>query len=223
MVFARLARLRAAGRSHMSDQGPTRQDDSMTIVVVGLGNPGPEYAQTRHNVGQMVIDELARRYNASPSRNKKTNCAEASIRIGGAGPSGVAVAIAKPMSYMNLSGGPVSSLVKYYSVEPAAVVVIHDELDVDFGAIRLKRGGGSAGHNGLKDISKALGTPEYTRVRVGVGRPPGRQDAADYVLKPFSATERKELDLVVALAADAVEDLVTKGLADAQQRFHSAG
>ncbi len=195
----------------------------MTVVVVGVGNPGPDYAQTRHNVGQMVIDELARRHHASLSRNKKTNCAEASVRICGVGASGVAVALAKPLSYMNLSGGPVSSLVKYYSVEPAAIVVIHDELDVAFGAIRLKSGGGSAGHNGLKDITKALGTPDYMRVRVGVGRPPGRQDAADYVLKPFSAAERKELDLVVALAADAVEDLITKGLADAQQRFHSAG
>ena len=195
----------------------------MTVVVVGLGNPGPEYAQTRHNIGQMVIDELARRYSGSLSRNKKTNAAEASIRIGGAAPAGVAVALAKPLSYMNLSGGPVSSLVKYYSVAPTAIVVIHDELDVPFGAIRLKNGGGSAGHNGLKDISKAIATPDYVRVRVGVGRPPGRQEAADYVLKPFSATERKELDLVIALAADAVEDLLTKGLADAQQRFHSAG
>lgn len=197
-------------------------------VVVGLGNPGPEYAQTRHNVGQMVIDELARRHGASFSRNKKTNCAEASVRIGGAGASaagasGAGIVLAKPMSYMNLSGGPVSSLVKYYSVDPNSIVVIHDELDVAFGAIRLKSGGGSAGHNGLKDITKALGTPDYTRVRVGVGRPPGRQEAADYVLKPFSTTERKELDLVIALAADAVEDLLTKGLAEAQQRFHTAG
>jgi len=195
----------------------------VTTLVVGLGNPGPEYAQTRHNVGQMVIDELSRRYNGALSRNKKTNAVETTVRIGGVGPSSVAVALAKPLSYMNLSGGPVSSLVKYYSVEPDAVVVVHDELDVQFGAIRLKKGGGSAGHNGLKDISKALGTPDYVRVRVGVGRPPGRQDAADYVLKPFTTTERKELDLVVALAADAVEDLVAKGLAEAQQRFHSVG
>lgn len=194
----------------------------MATVVVGLGNPGPEYAQTRHNVGQMVIDELARRHHGSLSRNKKTNAAEASVRIGAPGTPAVAVALAKPLSYMNLSGGPVSALAKYYSVAPAAVVVIHDELDVPFGAIRLKNGGGSAGHNGLKDITKALGTPDYVRVRVGVGRPPGRQDAADYVLKPFSATERKELDLVIALAADAVEDLLTKGIGDAQQRFHTA-
>jgi len=194
----------------------------VTTLIVGLGNPGPEYADTRHNVGQMVVDELARRHHGSMSRNKKTNAVEARISIGGMGPSGVAVAVAKPLSYMNLSGGPVSSLVKYYSVQPESVVVVHDELDVPFGSIRLKKGGGSAGHNGLKDISKALATPDYVRIRVGVGRPPGRQAAADYVLKPFSTTERKELDLVIALAADAVEDLVTKGLADAQQRFHTS-
>ena len=194
----------------------------MTSLIVGLGNPGPEYADTRHNVGQMVVDELARRYNGALSRNKKTNAVEATVRIRGVGPSGATVALAKPLSYMNLSGGPVSSLVKYYSVEPDAVVVIHDELDVPFGAIRLKKGGGSAGHNGLKDISKALGTPDYVRIRVGVGRPPGRQAPADYVLKAFTATERKELDLVIALAADAVEDFVAKGLAEAQQRFHTA-
>jgi len=223
MVFARLARLRAAGRYLFSADGVRRREENMVVVVVGLGNPGPEYAQTRHNVGHMVIDELARRYHGSLSRNKKTNAVEASVRIGGAGPEGVAVALAKPLSYMNLSGGPVSALVKYYSIDPGAIVVIHDELDVPFGAIRLKRGGGSAGHNGLRDIVKAIATPDFVRVRVGVGRPPGRQDAADYVLKPFSATERKELDLVIALAADAVEDLLTKGLAEAQQRFHSAG
>jgi len=221
-VFARLARFRAAGRSLFQARQAATQEDTVTVLIVGLGNPGPEYADTRHNVGQMVVDELARRHHGSLSRNKKTHAAEATVRIGGAGPSGVSAALAKPLSYMNLSGGPVSSLVKYYSVEPDAVVVIHDELDVPFGSIRLKKGGGSAGHNGLKDISKALGTPDYVRVRVGVGRPPGRQAAADYVLKAFSATERKELDLVIALAADAVEDLVSKSLADAQQRFHTA-
>jgi len=221
-VFARPARLRAAGRSLFQARQAAPQEDTVTVLIVGLGNPGPEYAETRHNVGQMVVDELARRHRGSLSRNKKTNAVEATVRLGGAGPSGVSAALAKPLSYMNLSGGPVSSLVKYYSVEPDAIVVIHDELDVPFGAIRLKKGGGSAGHNGLKDISKALGTPDYVRVRVGVGRPPGSQAAADYVLKGFTGTERKELDLVIALAADAVEDFVAKGLAEAQQRFHTA-
>jgi PTH1 family peptidyl-tRNA hydrolase len=221
-VFARLARSRAAGRSLFSDRIDAQREDHVTVLVVGLGNPGPEYAATRHNVGHLVVDELARRYGGSFSRNKKTNAMETTVRIGGVGPASVPVALAKPLSYMNLSGGPVSSAVKYYAVEPVTVVIVHDELDIPFGAIRLKKGGGSGGHNGLKDVTKALGTPDYVRVRVGVGRPPGSQDAADYVLKPFSSTERKELDLVIALAADAIEDLVEKGLAEAQQRFHSA-
>jgi len=195
----------------------------VTALVVGLGNPGPEYAQTRHNVGQMVADELASRSAAKFSSVGRTRAQVASIRIGGIGPAGVATSLAKPMSYMNLSGGPVSALAKYYGIDPVDVVVIHDELDIPYGAIRLKRGGGSGGHNGLKDVTKALGTPEYVRVRVGIGRPPGRQAPAEYVLKSFSTTERKELDLMVALAADAIEDLLTKGLAEAQQRFHSPG
>ncbi len=192
-----------------------------THLVVGLGNPGPEYAATRHNIGQMVADELARRGGSSFSHQRKVNAQVATVRVGGHGPSASALVLAKPASYMNLSGGPTSLVATYYSVDPSHVIVVHDELDIPFGAIRLKLGGGSAGHNGLKDITKALGTPDYLRVRVGVGRPPGRQDAADYVLKPFSSTERKELDLVIALAADAVEDLVSQGLAAAQQRFHT--
>ncbi|MCB2411887.1 aminoacyl-tRNA hydrolase [Demequina sp. TTPB684] len=198
------------------------EENAVTALVVGLGNPGPEYAQTRHNVGQMVADEIASRYSASFSSVKRTHSQAASIRLGGVGPGGAAVVVAKPMSYMNLSGGPVGALAKYYDIAPADVVVIHDELDIPYGAIRIKRGGGSGGHNGLKDITKALGTPDYVRVRVGIGRPPGRQAPADFVLKPFSAAERKERDLVVALAADAVEDLLTKGISEAQQRFHTS-
>lgn len=194
----------------------------MTALVVGLGNPGPEYAQTRHNVGQMVADELARRWSGSFSALGRTHAQVATIRIGGPSPTTEPTALAKPMSYMNLSGGPVAALVKYFGVDAADVVAIHDELDIPFGSIRLKRGGGSGGHNGLKDISKALGTPDYVRVRVGIGRPPGRQAPAEFVLKPFGAAERKELDLVIALAADAVEEFLAKGLAEAQQRFHSA-
>lgn len=194
----------------------------MTALVVGLGNPGPEYAQTRHNIGQMVADELARRWSGSFSALGRTHAQVATIRIGGPGPTSEPTAVAKPMSYMNLSGGPVGALVKYFGVLPADVLTIHDDLDIPFGAIRLKRGGGSGGHNGLKDISKALGTPDYVRVRVGIGRPPGRQAPAEFVLKPFGTAERKELDLVVALAADAVEEVLASGLAQAQQRFHSA-
>jgi PTH1 family peptidyl-tRNA hydrolase len=205
-----------------SGRKASKQEETVTALVVGLGNPGPEYAQTRHNVGQMVADELARRWAGSFSTLGRTRAQVAGIRLGGVGPSSVSAALAKPMSYMNLSGGPVSALAKYYGVAPADVMVIHDDLDIPFGAIRLKRGGGSGGHNGLKDVSKALAIPDYVRVRVGIGRPPGRQAPADFVLKPFSASERKELDLVVALAADAVEDVLMKGLAEAQQRFHSS-
>lgn len=215
-MFARLVPWGAAGRSRMH-----AQEDPVTSLVIGLGNPGPEYAATRHNVGQMVADELARRYGGSFSRDKKNNAVTTSIRIGGA--AGRRVVLGKPLSYMNLSGGPTKALAAYYGVPADQVIVVHDELDVPFGAIKLKRGGGSAGHNGLKDVTKALGGPDYVRVRVGVGRPPGRQDAASYVLRPFSSTERKELDLLIALAADAVEDVIEKGLAEAQQRFHSAG
>ena len=193
----------------------------MTALVVGLGNPGEEYAATRHNIGFVVADELARRGGAKFSVDKRARALVASTRIGGAGPRGTAAAVAKPMSFMNLSGGPVSALAKYYGVDPELVVVVHDELDLPFGTVRLKRGGGSAGHNGLKDITKALGTPDYVRVRVGIGRPPGSQDAATYVLKPFSAAERKELDMLIVEAADAVEAVLDEGLAAAQQRLHS--
>lgn len=193
----------------------------MTALVVGLGNPGPDYAATRHNVGQMVVEELARRSGSALAANKKVHARFATARLGGDGPFGAPVALAVPMSFMNVSGGPVSALAKYLSVEPTAVIVVHDELDVPFGTVRLKRGGGSAGHNGLKDITKALATPDYVRVRVGIGRPPGHMDAATFVLKPFTATERKELDLLIVDAADAVESVVLEGLAAAQMRFHS--
>lgn len=188
----------------------------MSRIVVGLGNPGEEYAGTRHNVGQMVADELARRGGAALKPQSKTRTRNATVRIAGEG-----VVVAVPMSYMNLSGGPVSSLAKYQSVAAEDVVVIHDELDLPFGTVRLKRGGGSAGHNGLKDITKALGTPDYVRVRVGIGRPPGSMDAATFVLKPFSAAERKELDLLIVDAADAAEAVLELGLEAAQQRWHS--
>ncbi|WP_061961955.1 aminoacyl-tRNA hydrolase [Demequina flava] len=185
-------------------------------MIVGLGNPGDEYAGTRHNIGQMVADELASRSGTALGVHRKTRTRAATVRIGG-GPATVAV----PMSYMNVSGGPVSALAKYQSVEPQDVIVVHDDLDIPFGAVKLKRGGGSGGHNGLKDITKALGGPDYVRVRVGVGRPPGRMEAAAFVLKPFSAAERKELDLLISLAADAAEAVVVDGLESAQQEFHS--
>lgn len=188
----------------------------MSALAIGLGNPGEEYADTRHNIGQMVVDELASRGGGSLSVHKKTHTRTATVRL-----VGQAVVVAVPMSYMNVSGGPVSSLAKYQSVDPADVIVIHDELDIPFGEVRLKRGGGSGGHNGLKDITKALGTPDYIRVRVGIGRPPGRMDAATFVLKPFGAAERKELPFLISDAADAVESVLDHGLEATQQRFHA--
>ena len=194
----------------------------MPTLVVGLGNPGPEYSGTRHNFGHMVVTELARRAGATLSAHKG-HARAATIRL--AGPDGLpgpAVVLAIPMSYMNLSGGPVAALTRYLDVAPTDVVVVHDDIDLPFGAVKLKRGGGEGGHNGLKDITKALGTKDYIRVRGGVGRPPGRQDAADYVLRKFSAVERKDLPWFVDVAADGVEAVVRTGLEAAQQRFHSA-
>ncbi|MFJ6212643.1 aminoacyl-tRNA hydrolase [Streptomyces sp. NPDC092296] len=183
-------------------------------LVVGLGNPGDEYARNRHNVGWMVADLLAQRmggrFKAHKSRNQVLDG-----RLGGQ-----RVVLAKPMTYMNLSGGPVTALRDFYKAPTSALVVVHDELDLDFGALRLKLGGGDNGHNGLKSITKSLG-PDYHRVRFGVGRPPGRMQVADFVLKDFSATERKELDWFVDRAADAVEGLLGDGLERAQQTYNS--
>jgi peptidyl-tRNA hydrolase, PTH1 family len=184
-------------------------------LVVGLGNPGEQYAATRHNAGAMAVDELAGRIGGR-FRAGKGRWVAADGRL-----AGERVALIKPTSYMNESGGPVAGAAKYFSVEPERIVVVHDELDIDFGSVKLKRGGGPGGHNGLRDIDKALGTRDYYRVRVGIGRPPGRQDPADFVLKPFSAAERKELPFLLSDAADAVEQLLGKGLDAAQQTFHS--
>jgi PTH1 family peptidyl-tRNA hydrolase len=195
--------------------------DSAPWLVIGLGNPGPRYAGTRHNVGAMVVDELAARAGAA-LRTHKARASAAQVRVG-TGPGGVPgppAVLAVPTSYMNESGGPVKALLSFFSV-PAERLVVHDELDLDPGVVRLKRGGGEGGHNGLRSVSSALGTRDYLRVRVGIGRPPGRMDPADYVLRDFSPGERKELPFVVGDAADAVEELVTLGLLDAQQRVHA--
>ncbi|BDZ63544.1 aminoacyl-tRNA hydrolase [Agromyces mangrovi Wang et al. 2018] len=188
-----------------------------TWLVVGLGNPGAQYAGNRHNVGQMVADELASRIGASfRSHRTPSRVAEGFVRPGGA-----KLIIAKPNSYMNTSGGPVSALVKYASVPADRVIVVHDELDIPFDTVRLKRGGGHGGHNGLRDIAKALSTPDFVRVRVGIGRPPGRQDPADFVLRDFAGAERQALPSLLSDAADAVEAIVDDGLVAAQQRFHA--
>ena len=195
--------------------------DNPPWVVVGLGNPGDRYAGNRHNVGAMVVAELAKRSSATLKAHK-SRASAAQIRIGmRAGLPGPAAVIAVPHSYMNESGGPVKALMGFFGAGPDRLIVIHDELDIDPGQIRLKTGGGEGGHNGLRSISRSLGTKDYTRVRVGIGRPPGRMDAADYVLKDFSAAERTDLPFLLDDAADAVEVLVHDGLLAAQQRFHS--
>jgi len=192
-------------------------DDSQWLVV-GLGNPGPDYAGTRHNVGQMVLAELANRLSAS-FKNHRTN---ASVAEGRPFPGGPRFVLAAPRSFMNLSGGPVAALLKYYDLDVSRLIVVHDELDIDFDSIKLKQGGGHGGHNGLRDIMAATGSPDFLRVRVGIGRPPGRQPAADFVLKAFSSTERRELPLLLGDAADAVEMIASDGLTAAQLKFHTA-
>jgi PTH1 family peptidyl-tRNA hydrolase len=183
-------------------------------IVVGLGNPGPEYAGNRHNAGHMVIAELAERMSAR-FKAHRTRCDIAEGRL-----AGQVATLARPRSYMNLSGGPVAALAAFYKLPADRIVVVHDELDIPFGAIRLKLGGGDNGHNGLRSITAALGTRDYYRVRFGIGRPPGRMDPAAYVLKDFSAPERKDLPLEADRAADAVEALLAKGLTSAQNEFH---
>ena len=186
-------------------------------LVVGLGNPGAQYERTRHNIGQMVVDELAARASAT-FKSHKTNARVAEGRIV---PGGPRLVLAKPNTFMNVSGSPVAQLVRFYSLEPEHVIVVHDELDIPFDTIKLKSGGGHGGHNGVRDIASALGTPDFVRVRVGVGRPPGQTQAADHVLSPFTSTERQVLPNLVSDAADAVELVTTQGLVAAQQRYHS--
>lgn len=187
-------------------------------LVVGLGNPGPRYASTRHNIGYLVADELASRLGSGWRRHKsgRAEVVEGRTTIGGP-----RIVLARPSSYMNEIGGPVKALAGFYKVAPSAVVAIHDELDIGFGTLRVKLGGGDNGHNGLKSIRSSLGTGDFYRVRCGIGRPPGRQDPADFVLSPYSSVERKELPFQVDAAADAVESLITDGLERTQSRFNS--
>lgn len=195
-------------------------DPSAPWLVVGLGNPGPGYAMNRHNVGFMVADLLAERIGGSFKRAGKAQAQVLEGRIGPMGPGSRRVVLVKPISYMNLSGGPVTALRDFYKVPTANVVAVHDELDIDYGTLRLKLGGGDNGHNGLKSMTKAMGS-DYHRVRFGIGRPPGRMQVADFVLKDFSAAERKELDYFVDRAADSVECLVSEGLERAQSAYNS--
>ncbi|WP_033284303.1 aminoacyl-tRNA hydrolase [Streptomyces sp. NRRL F-525] len=195
-------------------------DANAPWLIVGLGNPGPEYANNRHNVGFMVADLLADRIGGKFKRAGKAQAQVLEGRIGAPGPASRRVVLVKPTSFMNLSGGPVNALRDFYKVPLANVVAIHDELDIDYGTLRLKLGGGDNGHNGLKSMTKAMG-PDYHRVRFGIGRPPGRMQVADFVLKDFSSTERKELDFLVDRATDSVECLVSEGLERAQSAYNS--
>lgn len=196
------------------------EDMSDTWLIVGLGNPGPNYAKTRHNIGQMVLDELAKEVGGSFKKHSKASAVVVEGRLGFGGPKAV---LMKSLGYMNTSGGPVSAIAKFYGIDPDHIIVVHDELDIPFDTIKLKIGGGEGGHNGLRDITKALGTKDYYRVRTGIGRPPGRMDTADFVLKPFSSTEAKDLPFLISNAADATMMLVKEGLLATQQRYHGAG
>jgi peptidyl-tRNA hydrolase, PTH1 family len=186
------------------------------LLVVGLGNPGPNYAKTRHNVGFMVADILADRMSSNFKVHKKSGAEVATGHLGGR-----SVVLAKPRVYMNESGRQVGPLANFYSVPPGDVVIIHDELDIDFGRIRLKLGGGEGGHNGLRSVASALGTKNFQRVRIGIGRPPGRKDPAAFVLETFSTNERTEVPTICEQAADATELLIQVGLEPAQNTVHA--
>ena len=188
----------------------------MIQLFVGLGNPGNEYEATRHNVGFWWVDALARqlKVHLMDDRNYWG-------RVGRTNVQGRTIHLLQPQTYMNLSGKSVSALARFFKISPESILVVHDELDIPFDALRLKVGGGHGGHNGVRDVAKALNTPDFPRVRVGIGRPPGRQDPADWVLQPFPASAREELALAVSDAADAVERLVDEGLLAAQQVHHA--
>ena len=190
-------------------------------LVVGLGNPGPSYAGHRHNVGYLVTDVLAERMGSSFRAHKSGRADVVEGRLAPPGSPGPRVVLVRPRTYMNETGGPVKQLAAFYKVPPERIVAVHDELDIPFDTMRVKLGGGDNGHNGLRSLRNALGTGDFYRVRVGIGRPPGHQDVADYVLSSYSAAERKTLPLQVTTAADAVESLLADGLELTQARFNS--
>jgi PTH1 family peptidyl-tRNA hydrolase len=190
-------------------------------LVVGLGNPGPSYAEDRHNVGYLVTDVLAERMGASFRAHKSGRADVVEGRLAPPGTPGPRVVLVRARTYMNESGGPVKQLAAFYKVPAERIVAVHDELDIPFDTMRVKLGGGDNGHNGLRSLRGALGTGNFYRVRVGIGRPPGRQDVSDFVLSSFSPAERKTLPLQVTSAADAVESLLTEGLERTQARFNS--
>jgi peptidyl-tRNA hydrolase, PTH1 family len=210
--WRRLAGHRAAAPAGQARDEPTMADERW--LVIGLGNPGPQYAGNRHNVGYMCCDALA----AAIGTNLKRDRSRAMTGTGTF--AGVRVIVAKPVSFMNASGGPAAALRAFYKIPVDRIVVIHDELDLAFGTIRLKLGGGDNGHNGLRSITSAFRTRDYYRLRIGIGRPPGRMDPADYVLRDFAAPERAELPELLGRSGDALEVLLTRGLTAAQNDFH---
>jgi PTH1 family peptidyl-tRNA hydrolase len=191
----------------------------MTWLIVGLGNPGPKYAATRHNIGFAVVDGLAAQLGARLARHKRAMALAAEGRLGAPG-SGESVVLVEPLSFMNESGGPVKALMGFYGVDAAHLIVIHDELDLPLGSIRTKLGGGDNGHNGLRSIRSSLGSGDFFRVRVGIGRPTGRQDPADYVLSGFGSAERVELPALTERAGQTAESLALEGLERTQQAFN---
>jgi peptidyl-tRNA hydrolase, PTH1 family len=208
-----------AGWRRNTRRQPGRQENEPAMaddrwLILGLGNPGPEYAGNRHNIGFMCCDALAEDAGISLKRDRSRTLAGTGML------AGVRVVVAKPLSFMNLAGGPAAALRGFYKIPDDRIVVVHDELDLPFGTIRLKLGGGDNGHNGLRSVTSALHTRDYYRVRCGIGRPPGRMDPADFVLRDFSASERRDLPVLLAEAADAVQLLLTDGLAAAQNQFH---
>ena len=190
--------------------------DNGAWLVVGLGNPGPTYASTRHNIGAMVIDALVSQNSEKLTRHKRALADVCETRIGGS-----QVVLVKPLSYMNESGGPVKALAKFYKVLPDQIIVLHDELDIPLAAIRVKLGGGDNGHNGLKSIRSAMGSGDWFRIRLGIGRPPGQQDPADFVLRNFSGSEGAEVEILKSQGCEAVSALITKGLVETQNLYNS--
>lgn len=196
--------------------------DSSTWLIVGLGNPGDRYSTTRHNVGHMVVDELAHRMGEKfTSHRSNTHIAQGRMGIGPGGVPGPKVIVARSNGYMNTSGGPVSALMKYLEITPERLIVIHDDLDLEPFDLRLKKGGGEGGHNGLKSLTQHLKTKDYHRLRIGIGRPPGRQEVADFVLEPMGSKLLTEYAVTVMQAADVIEDIVHSDFVSAQQRLHS--
>ncbi|MCW2540884.1 MAG: putative peptidyl-tRNA hydrolase [Frankiales bacterium] len=187
-------------------------------LVAGLGNPGAKYAGNRHNVGFLVADELAARvggkFKVTKSQGGPAETVEGRL-------AGHPVVLVKPMSFMNTSGGPTAAIARFFHIPVERVIAVHDELDLPYGTLRLKRGGGEGGHNGLRSLTTTLGSKDYARIRFGIGRPPGRQDPADFVLRDFAAAERGELGFLIDRAADAIELLLTDGLDVAQNRYNS--